>query len=658
MNDSQRIDDLRQKLHQANVDYYRHSAPTLSDAEFDRLFKELQQLEAAHPELADANSPTARVGSDLKNTFAKVKHVVPMQSLENAFSAQEVVSRLANETGHVQLQVICEPKIDGLSLNLTYQDSNLVQAVTRGDHEVGDDVTANAKTIHSIPLKINTTGRVDIRGEVYFSKEQFEKINAALPDEDKFANARNAASGTLKQKNSKEVASRGLSFIAYRIIDDELIHLSQAEVLGTLDQLGFYTASKISKVFDLTTPALESFLAGFCKIRKTLPYETDGVVIKVNSLQMQAQLGDKTRAPRWAAAYKFPQEKVKTTLLGITIQVGRTGRLTPVLELAPVNVMGVTVKRATAHNQNQIDKHGINIGDEIFIERGGEVIPKLLGLAVKHSEGTYQFPNYCPCCSKPVHRDGANYFCGNPDCKAQVTGNIQHAVSKGALDMDGCGVAQISELYAAGCRSLSDVLAVNPSFMTPADKSKFLAERERVKMAPLWRKIVALGIEGVGVTSAKDLTEEFSSLAEMIQAGKAKLVSILGPVAADNFVTYVDENLAELEALDELGFKFDEEKKTATTGPLAGKILVITGTSTVGTRPEVSAMVERAGGKMKGSVSKGVDYLIVCPGGGRNKAVAAEKLGTKCIDESELFRLMGIPMPAGVSPLLPPGEEI
>lgn len=383
MNDAERINSLRTELHQHCHDYYCLGAATIEDSEYDRLFRELELLEAAHPELNDPNSPTSRVGAIVANEFTKVRHDSPMMSLQNSFKVGESINFIVSQAG--QCDVILEPKIDGLSLSLRYKAGKLVQAVTRGDHEVGDDVTANVRTIGSIPLVIGYEKDVEIRGEVYLPRQAFAELNATLAEEDQFANARNAASGSLKLKDSKECAKRGLSFIGYYVVSPRQHGVkTQLELLGFIKNLGFPIAfAKATEfpVLSLTSKSgliLENYLEAFNGIRKNLPYDTDGCVIKVNSLDKQAELGNKTRAPRWATAFKFQAERVTTTVKDVIWQVGRTGKLTPVAILEPVVCSGATVSKATLNNPDFIAKHNIDIGCAVELERGGEVIPKIL----------------------------------------------------------------------------------------------------------------------------------------------------------------------------------------------------------------------------------------------------------------------------------------
>jgi DNA ligase (NAD+) len=667
MNDATTIQRLRTELHQHGHNYYVLNSPTISDADYDRLFRELQTLEAAHPELADPNSPTSRVGARTPNIFNKVKHNVPMMSLENSFTAAEAVHRIVSEAG--PSEVILEPKIDGLALSLRYDNGIFVQAVTRGDHEIGDDVTANVRTIGQIPLVIMYDKPLEIRGEAYLSKASFEKINKELEaaGEEIFANARNAAAGTMKQKDSEICAKRGLSFVGYSVVSPRQHGIkTQLGLLEFIKSLGFPIALPVASfhVIHLDKEGesnLESHLIMFDAKRKNLPYDTDGCVIKINSLDKQAELGNKTRVPRWATAFKYPAEKATTVLNSVTCQIGRRGTITPVAELKAVEIAGVTVRRASLCNQDEIDRLGINVGDEVTVERAGEVIPKVIALKTKISHGIWKMPEFCPCCKTQLVRDGAHYFCPNEiSCADQVRQRLQHAVGKGALDWDGFGPAAVEVSVAMGITKLSQLFELADSkldeLFKPAFVRKFKKERERVKTSPLWRKINALGIDNIGQTASKELCEAARSLEDIIDLGPEKLRSILGPVASKSFIDYVAANVAELDKLNELGYTFVDTAPIATVGgKLSGKTFCLTGAMLSGTRPQVAITIEQHGGKVKGSVGKDLSYLVAGDGGGANKANAAKKLGTQVITEEELYQMIGIPMP--LSAVVPLADE-
>ena len=615
----------------------------MTDAEYDRLFQELVSLERQHPEIADPNSPTVRVGrAETASSFAKVQHARPMLSLDNAFSAEEV---LAFFGGQAALDLVAEWKIDGLSLSLTYDHGQLIKAVTRGDGTIGDDVTENARTITTIPLRLPHDLSIEVRGEAYMSKETFKRLNEerAAEGEDPFANPRNAASGTLKQRDSRVVAARGLGFIAYQVFGSE--HPTHVDSLEFLKQEGFVTPRYLTSAFPVKV-LIDDFAVK--RALGTVPFDVDGVVFKVNSKAAQRELGLGTRSPKWAVAYKFPPEQKVTRLNAIIVQVGRTGTLTPVAELEPVNVGGVVVRRASLCNQDEIERLGINVGDEVIISRMGDVIPKVTGLSHKHVSGHWKMPVTCPCCSTEVKRDEGMVacYCLNQDCPDRLLERMKHALAKGALDWDGMGEAAIKDMLAHNIvRSLSDMLALDDEsihhMFKPAMQRKFKQEREKAKAAPLWRKLCAFGIEGVGRTASKELCVRFKSLVEMFADLESASVikEIIGPVATQSFIDFVDVNMDEIVRLSELGYKLEDDRSQA--GPLSGKTFVITGTMMSGQRDEVQRKIEAAGGTCKDSVSKKVTFLVKGDGAGRNKTAAAEKHGIKIISEDDLYRMLG-----------------
>lgn len=649
---AQRLHQLRSELHQHIHNYHVLAQPTITDEHYDQLFKELQTLESQFPELSDPNSPTARVGSQSIDSFEKVKHCVAMLSLENTFAAEEVVSYFK---GKVRDQAnplgVVEPKIDGLSMSLIYKDGQLVKAITRGDGSVGDDVTANARTIKSIPLTPQFSG--EVRGEVYMPKKQFERLNAKLEKEgdELFANPRNAAAGSMKRKNPADVAERGLAFLAYHIVKSDYLGTadapSQHERLKQLQALGFRTPLEsgipVVNLFDLDQ--VKSAIEGWSIGRSTLDYDIDGLVFKVNDIKTQVTLGLNNRAPNWATSYKFPPERKVTKLLGITVQVGRLGTLTPVAELQPVNLAGTVVKRASLHNADEIQRLGLNIGDEVIIQKAAEIIPQVVGVANKLSRGVWSMPDRCPCCNSAVDRlaNKVAIVCTARMCKDQVFARLEHAVKKQSLDIDGCGEQSIKAMVDRGINSLSDLFAADDlSFLGVAASKRVAAGLKKAKTSPLWRKLHALGIDGIGVTTCKELANRWNSLPDMLE-NLDEVSKLLGPVTFSNFRNYFEnnDNIAELEKLIGLGFVFEDEKKS---GPLVGKVFCITGGMLSGSRDEVSAKIESLGGSVKSSVSKKVHYLVVGDGAGNNKSADARKNGTQCISEKELYDIMGLPM--------------
>jgi DNA ligase (NAD+) len=575
-----------------------------------------------------------------------------MLSLENTFAAEEVVSyfktKVRNPDGP---EGVVEPKIDGLSMSLIYKDGQLIKAVTRGDGTTGDDVTANARTIKTIPLTPNFSG--EVRGEVYMPKKQFNRLNAKLEKEGEelFANPRNAAAGSMKRKNPADVAERGLAFLAYNVVKSDYLGMADADTqherLKQLHALGFMTplvsGVPIVNLFDIdqVKQAIESWSSD----RSKLDYEIDGLVFKINDLQLQTKLGLNNRAPNWATSYKFPPEQKVTKLIGITVQVGRLGTLTPVAELQPVNLAGTIVKRASLHNADEIQRLRLNIGDDVIIQKAAEIIPQVVGVANKRSTGVWSMPDRCPCCNSVVSRliNKVAIVCTARMCKDQVFARLEHAVKKQSLDIDGCGEQSIRAMVDRGINNLSDLFAADDlSFLGDAASKRVASGLKKAKTAPLWRKLHALGIDGIGLTTCKELSNRWNSLPDMLD-NMEEIAKFLGPITFFNFRLYFenDDNMTELEKLVSLGVTFEDEKKS---GPFVGKAFCITGGMLSGSREEVAAKIESLGGSVKSSVSKKVHYLVVGEGAGANKSANAKKLGTSCISEKELYDMMGLPM--------------
>ena len=679
---------LRKHIHIHNHAYYVLGTPTVTDAEYDGMFADLRELERRWPQIADPNSPTARVGSQVMSTFTKTKHAKKMLSLDNAYSAQEVADFFASGE-----KLVMEPKFDGCSLSIRYVKGHLVSAVTRGDGTTGDDVTQNAKTIKSIPLQLLRPLTCEVRGEVYMPIPAFETINEELAaaGEDLFANPRNAAAGTLKNKDSRIVAKRRLAFVAYNVVSPKdfvneylsdysketghavAYYGKHSQVLQCLEQLAFVTPLSCYTMnggkVDLTRTVLSNDVQGIDRIlremddlRQTLTVQTDGLVFKIDRLSLQDELGDGTRAPKWATAYKYPPERKPTVLKDVVVSLGRLGTLTPVAILEPLQLSGTTVQRASLCNQDEINRLGINIGDTVFVEKSAEIIPKVMGLAKKGPRsGNWQMPTECPCCkTKVVKIEGqVAYRCPNKlTCSAQAVERLKHTLGKAALDWDGFGDEMILTAVDCGLTTLNALLKVPEAkvgmMFKKAFAKKFLAERERVKTVPLWRKIHALGVQGIGRSLSQDLCAKWSSLVDMSD-NHEELKKIVGEVFGTNFLNFLVENIDELDELESLGYEFYETADR--TGPLSGKTFCITGGLVSGKREEVAARIEKAGGTFKSSVSKKVEYLLVGEGGGANKAEAAAKHGTKVITEEQLYEMMGTPMPRAASnPLSERGE--
>jgi DNA ligase (NAD+) len=645
-----RIAFLRSKLNRLNHLYYVIGASDVQDSDYDALYSELAALEQRHPELADPASPTQRIGAPTSG-MATVKHAVKMLSLKNTYNPQEVLSFFKSDQA-----VVVEPKIDGISLKVIYKKGKFEQAVTRGDGAEGEDATASAKTILSLPMVLAEPVDLTIVGEVYMRYSVFNVLNDKLEKagEDLFANPRNAAAGSLKLKDPAEVASRNLSFVAYGIHTQLKGMGTQSGITNYLKSLGFQTVDKLPVAVE-GTPTLFDLLHGLgdlklCidradELRKGLDLATDGLVFKLNELVKQRELGDGTKYPNHSCAFKYPPERKPTLLLGITVQVGRTGKVTPVAELEPVPLSGTVVRRASLCNADEIARLNINIGDRVGVEKAAEIIPKVMSLVEKKSEGPYKFPSVCPCCqNKLVKPEGfVDWYCPNRDCDDQVFARLRHATCKGALDIDGCGEALIRELMNHGVRSLSQLFGINNlDFLKPAARQKFETNREKAKRAPYWRKIHAMGIEGIGSSLSQAFAARWPNIPAAMDDAEL-LKKELGEVNYIAFGKWLTDNIDEIGDLENVEFHLD--RGTEATGPLVGKVFCITGQLISATRDIVEDRIIAAGGVCKGSVSKTVDYLVVGAEAGKTKTIAAERHKTKIITEEQLYALMGVPMP-------------
>ena len=630
----------------------------------DKLYKELVELEVKHPELADPNSPTKRVGGLGSSGFVKTKHERRMLSLQNTYNSEELLHFFS--AGE---EVVLEPKIDGLSLKLIYKEGQLDKAITRGNGEFGDDVTENARTIVSIPLVLRSPLDIEVTGEVYMTYSTFNKLNEELEAEagEQFANARNAAGGTLKLRNPAEVAQRKLSFVAHGCVTEFENVNTQMALINMLEDLGFQTTFMLpvlgtcktvaEKVVLTNEAVVKSIIAEADANRKFLNLATDGLVFKLNDLAKQRELGEGTKYPNWACAYKYPPERKSTTLLDVTLQVGKSGKITPVAELKPVLLSGTLVKRASLCNQDEINRLGVNIGDEVYTEKSAEIIPKVMGVAEKVTEGAYVMPNKCPCCdTKLVKPEGkVDSFCPNNDCNDQVFKRLRHATGKAALDIDGCGEAMIKELMTHGVRKLSDLFTLeNLAFLKPAARKKFAEGREAVKKQPFWRQLHALGIEGIGQTTCQEIAANWTSLISIIdEKDTPKFKEVFKEVGGKSFLDYMDTETDELNALEGAGLTFETQQ--ASIGKLTGKVFAITGALMSGSRDQVIRRIEAAGGMVKANVSKKCQYLVLGTEAGMIKPGKAEKLGVPVISEEKLYELMGEAMP--VAPALEPDRE-
>ena len=668
----ERIESLRRTLEQHNYQYYVENNPTISDYEFDLMMRELQDLEAAHPEYDDPNSPTRRVGSDLTSEFRTVKHRFPMLSLGNTYSLDELrefIDRIEREEGAVEY--VCELKFDGTAISLTYRDGRLERAVTRGDGEQGDEVTANVRTIRSVPLLLQGEGwpsLFEIRGEVLMPYASFEKINREREEagEQPFANPRNAAAGTLKQQASAVVARRGLDCTLYQLAGDEVQELSHWASLEAARRWGF----KISDDARLcrSWSEIEAYITEWDERRKSLPFPTDGVVIKVNDAAVRRRLGFTAKAPKWAVAYKFKAEQALTRLNEISFQVGRTGAITPVANLEPVQLAGTTVKRATLHNAEQIALLDIREGDMVYVEKGGEIIPKITGVELKERKADsepFHYIEVCPECGTPLVRyEGeAKHYCPNQSgCRVQIVGRILHFIRRKAMDIEGLGDETVELLFDNGLvrdiADLYDLQAVQlASLPRLGEKSaeNIIRSIRLSKQVPFQRLLFGLGIRFVGETTAKQLAEEFRSMDRLMTATREELLATeeVGEKIADSILEYMadEKNRTLIERLRCAGLQFEAEERALSSEALNGKSLVVSGKFTI-SRDELKQLIESHGGRNVAAVSGNVDYLVAGDKMGPEKRKKAEKLGVRIISEEEFMALIATDTVAEQQPLV------
>jgi DNA ligase (NAD+) len=659
-----KIEALRHELHQHNYNYYVLSQPTISDFEFDQKLKELQDLELQYPELYDPSSPTQRVGSDISKEFKQVKHKYPMLSLGNTYSEGEVADfyqRARKFINADEIELVCELKYDGTSISLTYENGELVQAITRGDGEKGDDVTANVKTIRSIPLKLQGNDfppLFEIRGEILMPWAVFDELNKEreAQEETLFANPRNAASGTLKLQNSAEVAKRKLDSYLYYLLGEGLPAETHYDNLQKAKQWGFKISDAI-KVCRSLDDVFE-FIAYWDKERKNLPVATDGIVLKVNSLRQQRNLGFTAKSPRWAIAYKFQAEQACTRLNSVSFQVGRTGAVTPVANLDPVQLSGTTVKRASLHNADIIEGLDLHIGDMVFVEKGGEIIPKIVGVDVNARfmlGDKVQFIKNCPECDTLLVRvEGeAAHYCPNEDgCPPQIKGKIEHFVSRKAMNIN-AGEETIELLYNKGyIKTVADLYDLRWEDLLMLDRwaqksaQNLVQSIEESKQVPFERVLFALGIRYVGETVAKRLASALHNITVIETASYEELVLVdeIGDRIARSIVDYFakEDNKKLVNRLKEIGlqFKIDENSLSKTSEKLNGISIVISGTFEKHSRDELKNMIEQHGGKNVASVSSKTTYLLAGENIGPAKLEKAEKLGIKIISEEEFLQLI------------------
>ena len=665
MDEKQRIEQLRQELHEHNHRYYVLNQPTIDDQEFDRLMRELQDLEAKHPELYDPNSPTQRVGSDLNQEFRQVAHKYPMLSLANTYSEQEVAEwyeSVKKGLGGDDFDVCCEMKYDGLSISLTYENGRLVRAVTRGDGVQGDDVTENVKTIRSIPLVLTGNAypqEFEIRGEILMPWVVFERLNAEreAAEEPLFANPRNAASGTLKSQKSELVASRQLDAYLYYLLGEELPSDGHYENLQTAASWGFKISQGMRKV--KTLQEIYDFIRYWDTERKNLPVATDGIVLKVNSQRQQRALGFTAKSPRWAIAYKFKAERACTRLNEVTYQVGRTGAVTPVANMDPVQLAGTTVKRATLNNEDFIRSFDLHIGDYVYVEKGGEIIPKIVGVDLDQRPiiaQPVQFITHCPeCGAKLVRYEGeAAHYCPNDaGCPPQIKGRIEHFISRKAMNIMSLGPETVDEYWSRGLiHNVADLYDLTVAQITGGNKSRRLSAENVVNgikhstQVPFERVVFALGIRFVGETSARLLARHFKTMDALMNASMEELQEVegIGEVIAKSVQSYFrhPQNMEIINRLRQYGVQMSlsEEQIQGVTDKLAGKSIVISGVFAQHSRDEYKMMIEQHGGKNVGSISGKTSFILAGENMGPSKLQKAEKLGIPIVSEEEFLQMI------------------
>ena len=665
MNPKERILELRKELHEHNHRYYVLNSPVISDFEFDVLLRELQELEEANPDMFDPNSPTLRVGSDITKEFKQVTHKYPMLSLGNTYSKEEVsefydrVKRSLNE----DFEICCELKFDGTSISLTYINGKLERAVTRGDGEKGDDVTTNVKTIRSVPLVLSGTGypaEFEIRGEVLMPWGVFERLNEerATNNEQLFANPRNAASGTLKLQDSSVVAKRGLDAYLYFMLGEQLPAKGHFENLQCAAEWGFKVSSYTRKC--KTLEEVFAFIDTMDVERKNLPFATDGIVLKVNSLRQQKNLGYTAKSPRWAIAYKFQAERALTRLNEVTYQVGRTGVVTPVANLDPVQLSGTVVKRASLHNADIIEKFDLHIGDMVYVEKGGEIIPKITGVDVDARFMLGEKVNFitkCPeCGTSLVRNDGeAAHYCPNDTaCPPQIKGKIEHFVTRDAMNIDSIGPETIELLYNYGLvKNIADLYALYPEDlmflprMGMKSAENIVAGMRSSLQVPFERVLFALGIRFVGATVAKRLARAFKNIDNLMNASFDELIAVdeIGERIATTVTQFFanEANRELIARLKEYGlcFEVSEEETQMHSDILNGQSIVISGVFTHHSRDEYKDIIEKNGGKNVGSISKSTSFILAGENMGPSKFEKAQKLGIRIVDEDEFLAMIG-----------------
>lgn len=663
-----RIDVLSEELRQHNHNYYVASNPTISDFQFDKMLEELQGLEAKFPEFALDSSPTKRVGGAVTKEFETVTHKYRMLSLGNSYSKEDLIdfeNRIQKQIEE-DVEYVCELKYDGVAIGLRYLNGELVQAVTRGDGTQGDDVTNNVKTIRSIPLKLSGDypAEFEIRGEIFLPLAAFEKLNEekAKAGEPLMANPRNTASGTLKMQSSKIVASRGLDCYLYYMLGDNLPEKTHLDNLIKAGEWGFKVPQVAQRMIEKTNSidGILDFINHWDEKRKDLPFEVDGIVIKVNSYENQDRLGFTSKSPRWAIAYKFETEQAVTTLNSVSYQVGRTGAVTPVANLAPVSLLGTTVKRASLHNKDQIAKLDLHIGDEVYVEKGGEIIPKVVGVNVAarlDSSEAISYIEKCPeCSSELVRKEGeANHYCPNENgCPPQITGKIEHFISRKAMNIDGVGGETVEQFFKAGLlENIADLYDLDPLKMVSLDRMADKSVNKIIKgvreslQIPFEQVLFAIGIRFVGSTVAKTLAKSFKNIENIKNATLDDLVAVdeIGEKIAESVQEFFvdDKNLEIISRLKEAGVQMaivESEEDANLVKVLEGKSIVVSGVFQKFSRDDLKQTIEKYGGKNVGSISKKTSFIVAGDKMGPSKLEKAEKLGVELVSEEDFIQMI------------------
>ncbi len=664
----QRIDELRKELNRHNHLYYIEDAPEITDFDFDILLKELEALETQFPEFEDANSPSKRVGGGITKKFKTVKHNYPMLSLSNTYNEEELLEFIerAKKLTNEKLEYVCELKYDGAAVGIRYKNGKLDKAVTRGDGSKGDEITTNIRTINSIPLTLSGDDypeEFEIRGEVFMQLQGFQELNEMRIAEglEPFANPRNSASGTLKTQDSSIVASRPLDCFLYYVMSDKNVTDNHYDSILKAYNWGFKIPSP-ERNYITKTDNIEhifKFIRYWEVHRHELPFEIDGIVVKVNSFEQQRKLGATAKSPRWAISYKFKAEQVSTKLEAITYQVGRTGAITPVANLSPVQLAGTTVKRASLHNADQIEKLDLYENDYVFVEKGGEIIPKVIGVdfskRAKNAQQV-QYIEHCPECDSRLQRvEGeAQHYCLNAeDCPPQIKGRIEHFISRKAMDIDGLGAETVDQFYEAGLiHNYADLYSLTKEAILPLER---MAEKsadnvilgiEASKQIPFERVLFALGIRFVGETVAKKLARHFETLSKLKDAGYDDLINVseIGERIAESVLAFFGDvrNIEIVDNLQTAGLQFKIMKQEGGSTVLNGKTVVISGSFERFSRTELKDLIEKNGGKNTGSVSKNTNLIIAGEGMGPSKRKKAEDLGVKIIDENTFAEIIGL----------------